>query len=457
MDAPSTPPRINRLDEAQPDMATDQSDSPRYGVIFEPSIAPLRRDTAFGVVLADERLILSGGEVAVPVGPPPTATEERGRARFRARLTLRFQRHRPQPLPSVSPDMRVLIAEADPPTRLRFTRDGDDNFSVYADHTGLITLRLLVDADRAYFEPPLAGNVALSINAAHPAAQLPPEIAVAAVEVLDALEVRPDDPFDRGLARLTAWFGAFEVAPSSEAEVGARYRALALNQRGVCRHRAFAFALTARAAGVPTRVVYNEVHAFVEVLAPDHRWRRVDLGGAPLNLEIHGGEAPSPASPTASPTTSPTASPTASPTGGGAVTLQPESGPFGAAAEVEIPARGHRTSGERARAVVVTLDLPSLATSALRGAALDAPLTGVVRDADSQIPLEGVRVQVFLMAPELPPLPLGASSSTNAQGRYHIMAKIPASTPLGRYQIIAVTAPQPGHDAARSDARPDVD
>jgi hypothetical protein len=52
-----------------------------------------------------------------------------------------------------------------------------------------------------------------------------------------------------------------------------------LSKKGVCRHRAFAFLVTAQSLGIPTRVITNEAHAWVEVF--DSRlWRRIDLGGA---------------------------------------------------------------------------------------------------------------------------------------------------------------------------------
>ena len=59
---------------------------------------------------------------------------------------------------------------------------------------------------------------------------------------------------------------------------------------GVCRHRAFAFMLLARGAGVPTRVVYNEAHAFVEIKLPAGDWMRIDLGGDAPSLTMRNTE-----------------------------------------------------------------------------------------------------------------------------------------------------------------------
>ena len=59
-------------------------------------------------------------------------------------------------------------------------------------------------------------------------------------------------------------------------------------RKGVCRHRAYAFLVTAQSLGIPTRLVENEAHAWVEV-HDGTLWRRIDLGGAgrlpPVGLE----------------------------------------------------------------------------------------------------------------------------------------------------------------------------
>src|SRR5262249_60940504 len=70
------------------------------------------------------------------------------------------------------------------------------------------------------------------------------------------------------------------------APTGDVYLDLALSRRGVCRHRAFAFMITANAAGIPTRYVTNEAHAWAEVWVPESGWVRVDLGGAALELDV---------------------------------------------------------------------------------------------------------------------------------------------------------------------------
>jgi hypothetical protein len=71
------------------------------------------------------------------------------------------------------------------------------------------------------------------------------------------------------------------------------YLDLALARKGVCRHRAFAFLVTALNVGIPTRLIHNEAHAWVEV-HDGSRWRRIDLGGAAAELaQISQGDRPS--------------------------------------------------------------------------------------------------------------------------------------------------------------------
>ena len=48
--------------------------------------------------------------------------------------------------------------------------------------------------------------------------------------------------------------------------------------------------LLARGAGVPTRVVYNEAHAFVEIKLPAGDWMRIDLGGDAPSLTMRNTE-----------------------------------------------------------------------------------------------------------------------------------------------------------------------
>ena len=64
-----------------------------------------------------------------------------------------------------------------------------------------------------------------------------------------------------------------------------RMSAMIQEQKGICRHRSFIFAWIANSWGFPTRIVVNEVHAFVEIYHLGH-WYPVELGGRANSLTI---------------------------------------------------------------------------------------------------------------------------------------------------------------------------
>jgi hypothetical protein len=98
--------------------------------------------------------------------------------------------------------------------------------------------------------------------------------------VADAL--RPRD----AVAALVEHFRRFTPSPKRPSSRGLLlYRDLALTARGICRHRAYAFMITALGLGIPTRYVMNEAHAWVEVFDGE-LWHRIDLGGAAEQLSM---------------------------------------------------------------------------------------------------------------------------------------------------------------------------
>jgi len=116
---------------------------------------------------------------------------------------------------------------------------------------------------------------------------LPPAARTVVAEMLAELGLSRAVPPAAALHRLVAHFRSF--APSEELPRAASgpglYRELVLSKKGVCRHRAYAFVLTALGLGIPARFVRNEAHAWVEV-SDGRLWRRIDLGGAAGNFDI---------------------------------------------------------------------------------------------------------------------------------------------------------------------------
>jgi hypothetical protein len=145
---------------------------------------------------------------------------------------------------------------------------------------------MLVDAPAVYFAAKLpAGVTVADIARKRPPLPLPEPVRASATVMLTRLGITGDLAADRAVGRLVNYFRAFEAGPPPTPS-GDIYLDLALSKRGVCRHRAFAFMVTANAAGIPTRYVANEAHAFAEIWLPGPGWLRVDLGGAALDLDV---------------------------------------------------------------------------------------------------------------------------------------------------------------------------
>jgi hypothetical protein len=285
----------DRSTETRPDYNTGADATLHYVSVFNPDVVPFKRMSALDGVADDYTLNVEHRALTeVAVG----GTTDRGRDRFWGSVLVKLSPGTDVALPSVAPDMRILSFEVTPRLAVRFSRDGADNFYVRSDEAsaaGTYRLVFLVDADAGYFAPSLPNQRHYTPRAV--AALAPPELrphlpdAVrrAAQRTLDNLAV--DGDMDLGVAfnKLVAYFRGFQAktAPPATGDV---YRDLCDSQAGVCRHRSFAFMITANALGLPTRFVANEAHAFVEVWFPERGWQRIDLGGAALRLEVTGAE-----------------------------------------------------------------------------------------------------------------------------------------------------------------------
>lgn len=281
----------------RPDRVTALPGAVGYFEVFTPTITPYKRVTALdGVALAGTVPVLAVADVArsriVVEGAGASAPDGRPRDRFWGSVVLDFTDGNDVPLPSVSPESRILTLRTEPANvALHLERDHADNFFAVLDAPSPtvreVRVIFLTDAPRTYF--------GFDEGAALPTA--PSDALVADVPILpDAVEhdaltfagelgLSRGDPFDRVLGTLVDHFRAFEESEEPPADTGNIFLDLARGMRGVCRHRAYAFAIVAMALGIPTRFVNNEAHAWVEVHMPERRgWLRVDLGGSAQGL-----------------------------------------------------------------------------------------------------------------------------------------------------------------------------
>lgn len=454
------------LNEWRPDLQTARTaDELAYHSSFTPSIAPHKRLGVLDQVSADYTLRLSSPALEdVPVGGQPSDDRDL----FWGSVVVRFVPNRPVPIPSVAPEARILSVRTRPEVPVSFFRDGADNFYIASSQAGQCRVVFVTDAPATYFGGPLPGQVRASDVPAELRPTLPANVARAAAEVARRLGLDPQAPVARNLPRLVTYLRSFETLPLEELPQGADpYITLALGRRGVCRHRAFVFVVTAQGLGLPARFVTNEVHAFSEVFIPTVGWVRIDLGGeARLSPESEPTVRHEPRSPDPFPW--PPGSETPPPRPAGTATAQngshgqggnggrpgegqegaepPEPVPDPQATEGQVTADSTVPDGQQQAAPAEPPDEPTspqprrlsvvlerYSGSVVRGEAL--PVSGVARSAEGPVP--GALVTVWLRGgPQGRSHRLGRATC-DADGRFDALFGVPSTIPTGDYVIAA--------------------
>jgi hypothetical protein len=280
---------------------------------------------------------------------------------------------------------------------------------------------------------------------------LPPAVGSAAADVAQQIGVSRKQTPKQVAAALVTYFRGFAPSEATpKATRGAQlYQELALSRKGVCRHRAYAFMLTALGLGLPTRMVRNEAHAWVEVY-DGVRFHRIDLGGAAGRMEydprtdehVHRPPPDALSWPEGSESGQEMLSRTLDSAGAGRPgdpsrpgaipSARPPSPPAVPSAGARDPNLGDRTEDdERPRASVV-LEVGSTATP--RGAAIQ--ISGVVEAAGE--PCAYARVDVSLRNGVGHETWLGAFP-TDASGRIDGRVTVPFDIDVGDYKVIART------------------
>lgn len=251
-----------------------------YDDPFRPATVPYKRAAAFDLVDDDLSLRVRSDELSpVTIGGSARADEDV----FFASLDVELVASEPVRIVSVAAGARVLKLQSTPDRELEVLQDSAENWFLLGSRAGRVRVVMAVSAPRRAFGA--IGPLGNWRRVARP--EDPSETVRAAAEpVLREIAVsRALAPSD-ALARLVGYFRSF--TPSSEAPRATSprelYRELSLARRGVCRHRAYAFVVTATALGLRARLVQNEAHAWVEVFDGDG-FVRIDLGGAALGLE----------------------------------------------------------------------------------------------------------------------------------------------------------------------------
>ena len=274
-----------RHETFRPDDQTHLDAQLHYTEAFNPAIAPFARLSAMDAVRSDFTLAVSRRSLEeVPVVGSAAAAADRDT--FWGSVVVELAPGEAVPIPSVSPEARILSYRTTPPVPVRFYRDSADNFFVAGQVRATVRLVLLTDAAASYFGAEVTDDRTPADIPAGRLVPVPPEVAWSAQRVASELGVSRSDTVRTILSRLAGHFRAYTESTQPPTGYGNLYENLALGGKGVCRHRAFAFMVTANALGIPTRFVMNEAHAFVESFVPAVGWLRIDLGGAAQRLTL---------------------------------------------------------------------------------------------------------------------------------------------------------------------------
>lgn len=458
------PPGDARDTSFHPDRDTRRPDVLPYDDPFSPSTAPFKRLTAFDTVDASYTLSVSDAHTS-PLPVTPTPTPDASEEQFYADMVVDLAAGQKVRIPSVGPGARVLRARAGIGTqdvRFQLWKDGAENWFIEAESSTRARVVMETSISRAAFGGDF-GNP--SWAELLPVPGLPPTVQRSANEVAAKIGVsRRLSPRD-DVTKLVAYFRGFTESEDPPTQSRDIYLDLALSRKGVCRHRAFAFMVTALSLGLPTRMITNEAHAWVE-LHDGRLWRRVDLGGAgttlhdPLSNNVPYEPPPDPfawpqgatrgddladrarrarAGAPATPPGAPSSSPTLSPVGPSSASPSGSSGPNGGGPN------GNGGFGPNGASAVKSSSQPddrpaSIVTMSVSGADAHRGAPFKVRgqvSADGE-PCGHVSVEIVLHSRQQGNVAIG-QLATDERGAYDGAIVLPSAVPLGDYDVQART------------------
>jgi hypothetical protein len=263
----------------EPDRDTRRPNVENYEDPFTPSTAPFKRLRAFDAVLDDYTLAVRDKTLhPLPVGGALGPGDEA----FYGDFSVGLIPEQPVRIPSVGPGARVMRMHVNPETRVEVSRDGADNWFIRGHERKEVRVVVELAISRNVF-----GSEYADVEWSVLDRLVPPQPAAhgkAFTQVAKAVGIsrnmRPRDV----VGKMVDYFRTFAPSDEPPRERDDIYLDLALSKKGVCRHRAFAFLVTALNVGIPARMVVNEAHAWVEAF-DGNLWHRIDLGGAANNLE----------------------------------------------------------------------------------------------------------------------------------------------------------------------------
>ncbi|MBK8996878.1 MAG: transglutaminase domain-containing protein [Myxococcales bacterium] len=429
------------------DRNTSRPDLVSYDDPFIPAVTPFKRLFAYDVVEQSLELgVADKALVKLNVG----GSVRSGDDQFYADMNVDLVAETAVRIPSVGPGTRVLSAHTNPPVSFQLQRDGAENWFIRSSESRRVRLVLQLAIGRETFGSPFAPDASYaSLSRFLP--RLPQVIKAAGERVLEKIGISRAMTPAAAVGALVGHFRSF--APSDDRPLSsgaALYEELALSKKGVCRHRAYAFIITAQALGLPTRMIRNEAHAWVEVF-DGQLWHRIDLGGAAERLDTERDPSQPMHAPPSDPFTWPEGAESAqdlvqrtmSPSGGSSPTT-PAAGADGGAqgdggvAAVPVPAQapgaadGGTTPVDDRPASKLGVVLKN--GSVKRGEPL-AVAGRVESDGDG---CRGVRVDFALRSESGKLIPI-QSLSAGDDGKYDGAIVVPPNLEVGDYELVVST------------------
>lgn len=244
--------------------------------VFDPTLLELKRHIAYDAVTVDYDTY-----IANPSLTSLELSETEYDNVFVGTITLSRVADDPIAIPSVAPNANIISYSSDPELTFDFFKDGADNFYISSpSDAGEVTFTFTTTADSSYFTFDVPEHLTLADIPENVKNTPSSAVLSKAALIIDELGLTGETNLKNIVYTLKDYFSSFTAGeiPSEEEEPDL-YLAIARSKHGKCDIRSFAFFVTANSIGLPTRLVINECHGFVEIYIPTNGWMRLNLGG----------------------------------------------------------------------------------------------------------------------------------------------------------------------------------
>jgi hypothetical protein len=381
--------------------------------LFNPSLIRMKRYIAYDATTTTYETYISDANLT-----PLELSETTYEYVFVGTITLNQVTDDPIAIPSVAPEANILSYTSVPShIHFNFLKDGTDNFYVQSSQSYFdeVTITFTTSATAHYFTLEIPEHLTLSDIPETEKHMSPAAVQAQASIMIDELGLTDENNLQTIISVLTEYFSSFtEGEIPSQNEEQDLYLAIAQAKHGKCDIRSFAFFITANALGVPTRLVTNECHAFVEVFIPANGWIQLDLGGLG-NCSL--------------------CNPNGNPPFTNGSSSIPEGGNGNESGEPSEPSNGNESSPEPGPELLETeIEITSVSSNAFKGGYFS--VEGFVQDLE-QNAIPAISVEIFVnKTKDTQGLDAG-TGLTDEKGYFSIHCTVPKGAKVGENHIVA--------------------